>query len=389
MNGFAGLRIAVVGPLPPRAGSSAAAGGMANQTRQLAELLAAERAAVEVVPTNAAYRPAWAARLPFVRALVRLVPYLAALWRVAGHSEVFHVMANSGWAWHLFAAPAIWIGWLRRVPVVVNYRGGEAVDFLAQAPWRVRWTMRRAARLVVPSVFLQSIFERHGMPADVLPNVIDLTRFRPRADGASGAEGTAPGEGGDGVGRGAHVIVTRNLEPIYDIATVLRAFALVYRQRGDARLTVAGSGPEAARLHALAAELAIAPVVRFTGALGRDAMAELYRDADACVNASLVDNTPNALLEALASGVPVVSTSVGGVPYLVEHEKTALLVAPQDSAALAGALLRVLGDAPLRARLVQAGLQQVQRHTWQQVAPELAALYRSVLVAAPAAAARV
>lgn len=375
MNGFAGLRIAIVGPLPPPASSSAAAGGMANQTRQLAELLAAGRAAVEVVPTNAAYRPAWAARLPFVRAIVRLVPYLAALRRAAGRSDVFHVMANSGWAWHLFAAPAIWIGWLRRVPVVVNYRGGEAVGFLARAPWRVRFTMRRAARLVVPSEFLQAIFEGHGMPAAVLPNVIDLSRFRPR----DAAAARAPG---------AHVIVTRNLEPIYDNATALRAFALLHASRPHARFTLAGSGPEAASLRALAAELGVQGVVRFTGALDRDAIAALYREADACVNASVADNTPNALLEALASGVPVVSSNVGGIPHLVEHEKSALLAAPRDPAALAEALARVLDDPALRHRLVQAGLQQAQRHTWQQVAPCLAATYRSVLADAAAAPAQ-
>lgn len=374
VSGFEGLRIAIVGPLPPAAGSAVAAGGMANQTRQLADLLAAERAVVEVVATNAAHRPAWAARIVGVRALVRLLPYLLALWRAAGRSEVFHVMANSGWAWHLFAAPAIWIGRLRRVRVVVNYRGGEAADFLARAPWRVRLTMRRAARLVVPSPFLQAIFERHGMPAEVLLNVIDLARFRPRDTGAA----AVPGAGG------AHVVVTRNLEPIYDIATALRAFALLRASNAEARLTVAGSGPEATPLKALAVELGIAGAVRFTGALDREAMAALYREADVCLNASLADNTPNALLEALASGVPVVSTHSGGIPQLVAHEKTALLVAPADPAALAAALARVLGDAPLRRRLVEAGLRQVQRHTWQHVAPRLAATYGTV----PAGAAR-
>ena len=113
-------------------------------------------------------------------------------------------------------------------------------------------------------------------------------------------------------------------------------------------------------------------------------MAALYREADVCLNASLADNTPNALLEALASGVPVVSSNSGGIPHLVEHEKTALLVAPADPAALAAALVRVLGDAPLRRRLVEAGLRQVQRHTWQHVAPRLAATYGTV----PAGAAR-
>ena len=98
---FSALRVLLVGPLPPPAG------GMANQTRQLAELLRAEGAQVEVVQVNAPYRPAWAERLKGVRALFRLLPYLLHLWRGCGRADVVHVMANSGWSWHLFAAPAV------------------------------------------------------------------------------------------------------------------------------------------------------------------------------------------------------------------------------------------------------------------------------------------
>ena len=95
------LRLCIVGPLPPPAG------GMANQCEQLARLLARDGLAVEVVRTNAPYVPAWSGRLPVVRALFRLLPYLVRLWTAAGRAEVVHVFANSGWAWHLFAAPVL------------------------------------------------------------------------------------------------------------------------------------------------------------------------------------------------------------------------------------------------------------------------------------------
>jgi hypothetical protein len=84
-----GLRVGLVGPLPPPAG------GMANQTRQLAELLGAEGAEVTLVQTNAPYRPSWVGRLTGIRALFRLVPYVVRLWQCAGRVQLFHVMANS------------------------------------------------------------------------------------------------------------------------------------------------------------------------------------------------------------------------------------------------------------------------------------------------------
>lgn len=357
---FSGLRILLVGPLPPPGG------GMANQTRQLAELLRGEGASVEVVRVNAPYRPAWAERLKGVRALFRLLPFLAALWRGAGRADVAHVMANSGWSWHLFAAPAIWIARLRGVPVVVNYRGGEAGAFLARAAGVVRASMRRAALLAVPSGFLQQVFGGHGMPARVVPNIIDLGRFHP-ADPPR-VPGQAP-----------HLLVARNLEAIYGNDTALRAFALLSQHYPAATLTLAGAGPEADSLAALARELGVADRVRFPGRLDRDEMAALYRDADLMLNASRVDNMPNAILEAMASGVPVITTDAGGIPFIVEQGRTAMLVPVDDAAALATATREVLDDAALRAALVSQGLAEVERYRWSSVQAQLLAAYQAAI----------
>ena len=173
---------------------------------------------VELLQTNAPYRPAWIGKLRGVRAAFRLVPYLLSIFRAAGKADVVHVMANSGWAWHLVAAPAIRIAHWRGLPVVVNYRGGLAAEFLAGQGARVRRSMRRAAALVVPTRFLQEIFAQYDMPAQTIPNVVDVTTFRP-AEPRPSTAATAP-----------HIVVTRNLEQIYGNDVALRAFARV-RQR--------------------------------------------------------------------------------------------------------------------------------------------------------------
>ena len=116
----------------------------------------------------------------------------------------------------------------------------------------------------------------------------------------------------------------------------------------DARLTIAGSGPERAKLEAMAKELGVADAVVFAGQIDNEHMPILYREADIALNPSLADNMPISILEALASGVPVVSTNVGGVPFLVEDGKTALLIPPGDPERMAEAMLRVLSDESLR-----------------------------------------
>jgi glycosyltransferase involved in cell wall biosynthesis len=355
-----GLRIGLVGPLPP-------GGGIANQTRQLGELLSKEGAQVTLVQVNAPYRPRWIAGLRGVRALFRLVPYVFRLWRTAGRVDLFHVMANSGWSWHLFAAPAIWVARLRDVPCVVNYRGGEAESFLNRSADSVLRTLRRASALAVPSGFLHEIFGRRGMPAEIVPNIIDLQRFRSRVE-------PLPAH--------PHLVVARNLEAIYDIATALRAFALVSRRIPDARMTVAGSGPEELPLRRLAEELGVAGGVDFRGTLDRDQMAALYRSASVVLNPSRVDNMPNSVLEAMASGAPVVSTNVGGVPFIARDGATALLVPPGDPAAMAQAARRILADSRLAASLQAAALADVQQYAWPQVRRRWQQVYAAALAAA-------
>ncbi|MDD5034949.1 MAG: glycosyltransferase family 4 protein [Methylococcaceae bacterium] len=354
-----GKRIALVGPLPPPAG------GMANQTRQLAELLRQEGLHVEVVQVNSAYWPAWVGGLPVIRAFFRLLPYIYRLWKGVGQSDLVHVMANSGWSWHLSAAPAIWISRLRGIPVFVNYRGGEAATFLKKSARWVRPTMRLSRGLLVPSGFLLQIFKHYGMSSRIVPNIVDTRLFSPAKNRSVDSD--------------FHVVVARNLEPIYDVATAIRAFALILLAFPQSRMSVAGTGPDLERLKALCDELDIQAKVSFTGRLDRDQMAALYQDAGVMINSSLVDNMPNSVLEALSSGCPVVSTAVGGVPFLVKDGQTALLVPPADPQALADASCRVLGDRELRARLIEAGLFEVQKYTWAAVRDELRSVYEAAL----------
>ena len=326
---------------------------MANQCRQLATLLSAASLTVEIVRTNAPYRPSWIGRIKLLRAPARLVPYLLTLWRSVGRADVVHLFANSGWAWHLFAAPAIAVSRLRRRPIIVNYRGGGAAEFMEHAPSWVARTLKSVDSLVVPSGFLRSVFERYGIAARIIPNIIDLQRFHP----ATEKRGS----------RAPHIVVTRNLEAIYDVGTAIRALSLLRRQLPDARLTIAGSGPELASLQQLVASLHLGEAVRFAGRMDNAAIAELYRSADAMLNPSRVDNMPISVLEAFASAVPVVSTNVGGVPFIAQDGRNALLVPPASPEDCAAALLRVLTDAALASKLTRAALEDAASCSWDRV----------------------
>ena len=333
------------------------------QTLQLARLLENEGIEVEVLATNGPYRPAFIERIRGLRALFRLVSYLFSVWRFAGRVEVIHLMANSGWSWQLHCAPVLWLAWLRATPVIVNYRGGEAQTYFEQSYSRVRPSLKKAAVTVVPSGFLQSVFQQYGESTRIIPNIIDRELFRPPEHPPSGP---------------FTLVITRNLEPIYGIDTAIYAFAEAFAQDSSMRLLIAGSGPEKESLQELADTQGVGDAVSFEGRLDRSGIVKLYAGAHAMLNPSTVDNMPNSVLEALSCGVPVISTDVGGVPFVVEHGKTALLVPLNDVSAMAEAICSLKNDNGLREELSRNGLLEIDQYTWANVGKQWLQLYASL-----------
>ena len=151
-------KLCLVGPLPPPEG------GMANQTRQLAELLRGEGLTVEVVRTNMPYSPSWIAETRGARAVFRLFKYAGSLWSAFGRCDIVHLMANSGWS-GTFCGAGDLDRRLRGRTVVVNYRGGEAAALSRGSARIVRASLRRPDRR--PFAFFGQDFRPPWRPAVV------------------------------------------------------------------------------------------------------------------------------------------------------------------------------------------------------------------------------
>jgi len=156
------------------------------------------------------------------------------------------------------------------------------------------------------------------------------------------------------------IVTAGRLETQKGLSYLLEAAALVQRELPAARFLIVGDGPLLQRLRAQAEQLGLAKVVRFTG--WRDDVLRLIRAADVFCLASLWESFGLVLAEAMSLSKPVVATNVDGIPEVVANGDTGLLVPPRDPPALAAALLTVLRDAALAARLGQAGRQRVAAH---------------------------
>jgi glycosyltransferase involved in cell wall biosynthesis len=150
-------------------------------------------------------------------------------------------------------------------------------------------------------------------------------------------------------------------------ADLVRACELVRRRGRSFRCSIVGKGPLEGELKALVRELGLEDVVELTGPRPREQLLGLYRRASVFAAPCVVgsdgnrDGLPTVLVEAMALGVPVVSTDVTGIPELVEDGRTGLLVPQRDCEALAGALDRLLSDRRAAQELAAAARQRVER----------------------------
>jgi glycosyltransferase involved in cell wall biosynthesis len=302
-------------------------------------------------------------RIKYVRTIVTQLWYWPLLFRALRRADVVHVFSASYSSFLLAPLPAMIVSRLLGKPVLLNYHSGEAEDHLRRS-WIARTTLRRLAdMIVVPSPYLRDVFARFGFDAKVVSNTVDCNEFVYRVR--------------DLRKRPLTLLSTRNFEANYNVACTLRAFARVQACVPDVSLTLVGGGSQAAALKALVDALNLRNV-HFVGAMPPDRIAGCYAAADVYVQTPAVDNMPLSILEAFASGLPVVSTSVGGVPAIVTGGVDGLLAPENDADAVAARILELLEQPDFACRLAAAAVRKCERYGWASTRESWLAAYRAL-----------
>ncbi len=302
----------------------------------------------------------WVERIPLLRTLARTPFYLATLWHGMRDVDLAHIFSASYWSFLVAPMPAWLVARLRRKRTLIHYHSGEAEDHLRRSRTALG-VLRRTDRLVVPSGYLVDVFQKFHLQAEAVPNFVDLSRFTYR-----NRQRLRPS-----------LVNTRGVHPYYGIDLVVRAFAQVRQKFPEANLCLVGKGASESGLRALAHDLRLNGV-EFAGPIPQDTIPGFYDGADIFINASWLDNAPVSILEAFASGTPVVSTAPEGIRYMVEHERTGLLCDPGDWQALAENVTRLLREPQLASRLAQNAYEEVQNNRWEQVRSRWLQVYESL-----------
>ena len=300
-------------------------------------------------------------RLKYLRTAVTQLCYWPLLLRELRKADVVHAFSASYSSFFLAPLPAVIVARLLGKPIILNYHSGAAADHLRRSAV-ARFTMRKAVDAnVVPSAFLRDVLLSFGIDSNVVHNTVDLRRFvyrlrdplRPR------------------------LLCTRNFEPLYNIACVLRAFARIQAQHPDATLTLVGSGSQDAALRQQAMTLRLRNVT-FTGRVPPSDIHRYYDEADIYLQAPSIDNMPLSVLEAFASGLPVISTNVGGVPSILRDGVDGFLVRDDDDEALAAAAVRLLSNPGLARDLATSAHRTLAAYEWPVVGEAWLRAYRGV-----------
>jgi len=349
------LRVLIVGP------SFDILGGQAVQVGRLLERLRQEPALdVGFLPINPRL-PGLLRKLQsikFVRTLVTSIAYLLSLLTRVRKYDVIHIFSASYFSFVIAPTPAILVSKLFGKKVILNYHSGEADDHLRRWPRTAIPTIKLADRLVVPSEYLEDVFANFHLPASPIYNLIETDKFRFRKRDALKPR----------------FLSNRNFEAHYGVDRVLQAFAVIQKQLPEAMLTVAGNGPERDKLQQVAVDLNLNKTT-FVGRVEHDKIVELYDSCDVFLNGSLIDNQPLSILEAFACGLPIVTSNAGGIPYMVENERTGLIVECNDSDGLAQAALRLFAEPNLTTRLINEGRRECNKYSWASVRDQWLDLY--------------
>lgn len=343
-------KICIVGPLPPPLG------GMAIQAQKLAFFLSRDGYDVYTVGTNpfSAKNSGFVSRIPGLRSIFNMLCFLKNLKTTLTHSDVVYFLTGFFNFFFWVTYPALILIRLSGKPVILSARGGDARRFFQKYKKLVLPVLKKVELITTPSGFLQDAFKDVlEIETVVIPNIADLdqfefverTVFRPR------------------------LLVTRSLEPIYDLETVIRAFDIVARSYPGAVLGIVGQGSQREKLEELANELKLEKKVTFYGQVSHDQIQKLYQDYDIYINASRVDNLPGVILEAYASGLPVVSTNAGGIPYIVDHSRTGLLSEVGDYESLAQNVRKIINNPELGKAFAHAGRKETKKYTWEHIGP--------------------
>lgn len=238
-------------------------------------------------------------------------------------------------------------------PYIPILRGGDLPNRLASTPYLSKLIFSNSLYNIAPSKYLFDIFKEHNFYNNLklIPNTIEISNYNFQKK----------------INIAPKILWVRSLSSIYNPKMAIDVLAKLKTDFLDAELCMVGQEKEVKIIELNQYAVSLQVNVTFTGKLSKAEWIELSKNFDIFINTTHFDNTPVSLIEALALGLPVVSTNVGGIPYLVKDRETALLVNDSDSKAMANAIIELIKNPELAQKIAANGRKLAEQFDWNNV----------------------
>lgn len=292
---------------------------------------------------------------------------------VARKYDVLHIHGCSGWGM-LPVVYGVIAGKIWRKRIIVTYHGGEAAEYFAKHGVFARRWLKRADKVIVLSGFLKKVFDEYQIPCVVIPNIAKLAD----AQEHSAYQWEAP-----------RLISVRHLRELYNISCILRAYANIKERVPGARLTILGDGPQRHELEQMALEIEeniknkyknienniSTESIRFIGQVENKEMGRYLAESDIMLSAPHIDNMPVSLMEAMNAGTLVISSRVGGVPYMIDDGVSGMLFEDDNAEEMASKILQAIKNPKETESMIANAKKDVAKYEWSNIRKQILPLY--------------
>jgi glycosyltransferase involved in cell wall biosynthesis len=296
--------------------------------------------------------------------VARLIDMISTIWLKRNQYEIAQVDVYSGKAF-FWAEASCWTLLRAGKPFVLTLHGGNLPSFSNKWPQRVRRLLNSAAAVTCPSPFLLEKFHNFRNDLILMPNPLEVSSF-PFVH----RENPKP-----------NLIWLRAFHEIYNPELAPRVIDIVRKIFPDVCLKMGGPVKDESsflKMKKVAKELAVEDRIEISGAISRGNIAGFLNQGDIFLNTTYFDNTPVSLIEAMACGLCIVSTDVGGIPYLLKDGHNALLVPANDAQSMSVAVTQLLREPGLASRISKNARTAAEKFDWSKIMPHWESLFQTL-----------
>jgi glycosyltransferase involved in cell wall biosynthesis len=286
----------------------------------------------------------------------RLFEIIFSLFRFQGN--IVHVDVFSDNAFYI-ATIAAKIAKARRKKLILTLRGGKFIEFFEHNPRKIHKVLRQADILQTPSLFIQNSFIAKGYNIRRIPNAVDLLKFSCERSSV----------------KRHSILWVRAFTGIYNPGLAIQILKELTDRYPDTTLTMVGPDKGIMQeMKKLAADLHVEDRIAFTGPIAHHLLPRYFQLHEVYINTTSYESFGNAVFEAAACGIPIVSTAVGEIPFLWNAGEDILLVEEKNAKEFAKMIIRLFNNKDLAGSISESARKKAECYSWENIIPKWIAM---------------